>query len=275
VRRRCEATPERRYYLPGALMTTTRQSLPYAKEIVDQYLALGLEQIFVRPLSPIGYAKRSWDRIGYTPAEFLAFYDQVLSYILELNKQGTFIMERRALILLTKILKSRDPGFMDLRSPAGAVLGCMAYNYDGRIFVSDEGRMMDHEGDPMFAVGRVGESRWTEVLDHPTTRTGVVSSTLDNQPLCSQCAYKPYCGVEPVFHYETQASTWGQTPSSYWCEGYMGVFDLIFDKLRDPENRRIFEAWMERDQCRWEESEEQEGPRGQPAPPPASTEAKR
>jgi radical SAM protein with 4Fe4S-binding SPASM domain len=143
---------------------------------------------------------------------------------------------------------------MDLRSPAGAVLGCLAYNHDGSIYVSDEGRMAEHEGDPMFRVGHVAESRWTDVLDHPTSRACVVASTLENQPLCGQCAYKPYCGVEPVFHYESQASVWGRTPDSGWCKGYMGAFDLLFDRLRRPEDRRIFEAWMERDQCRWEEN---------------------
>ena len=114
--------------------------------------------------------------------------------------------------------------------------------------------MADHEGDPMFAVGDVATSRWVDVLAHPTARSGVMASTLDNQPLCVQCAYKPYCGVEPVFHYETQNSVWGQIPSSFWCQGYMGVFDLLFDKMKDPENRRIFDSWMERDQCKWEEN---------------------
>jgi isoleucyl-tRNA synthetase len=65
-------------------------------------------------------------------------------------------------------LTGEDPGFMDLRWPAGTVLGCLAYNYDGRIFVSDEGRMVDHQGDPIFQVGTVND-QWHDVIDHPTT----------------------------------------------------------------------------------------------------------
>ena len=263
IQERCNADSEKKYYLPGALMTTTRFSLSYGKEIVDLYVKLGIEQIFLRPLSPIGYAKRVWPEIGYEPAEFVKFYEKTLDYILELNRTGqSRIMERMSLVLLTKILKGEDPGFMDLRSPAGAVLGCLAYNYNGDIFVSDEGRMVDHQGDPLFKLGTVFKTDWQTVIDHPTTKACAQASTLDNQPLCSQCAYKPYCGVEPVHHYETQRSVYGQLTNSGWCAGHMGVFDVIFRKLRDPQARAIFDSWMERDQCRWQENDPQ--PAGQP-----------
>ncbi|MCR4295179.1 MAG: His-Xaa-Ser system radical SAM maturase HxsB [Elusimicrobia bacterium] len=255
IQERCSADPKKKYYLPGALMTTTRFSFEYGPQIVDLYVKLSLEQIFLRPLSPIGYAKRVWKDVGYEPEEFVRFYEKTLDYIIDLNVSGkSDIMERMALILLSKIVKGEDPGFMDLRSPAGAVLGCLAYNYNGEIFVSDEGRMVDHQGDPIFKVGDATKSDWTSVLDHPTTRACVTASTLDNQPMCQQCAYKPYCGVEPVFHYETQKSVFGQMPTSGWCVSHMGVFDVIFRKLRDGRSRKIFEKWLERDQCRWQES---------------------
>lgn len=256
LQKKCLSDEDRKYYLPGALMTTTRFSLEYGKEIVDLYVELELEQIFLRPLSPIGYAKRVWHEIGYEPGQFVKFYEDTLDYILALNKSGkAAIMERMALVVLTKIVKGVDPGFMDLRSPAGAVLGCLAYNYNGEIFVSDEGRMVDHQGDGIFKVGHVAESDWASVVDHPTTRACVSASTLDNQPMCSQCAYKPYCGAEPVFHYEMQRSVVGQIPTSPWCVGHMGVFDVIFRKLREPENRAVFDKWLERDQCRWQEND--------------------
>ncbi len=255
IQQRCNADPKKKYYLPGALMTTTRFSFEYGPRIVDLYVKLGLEQIFLRPLSPIGYAKRVWKDVGYEPEEFVRFYEATLDYIIDLNVSGkSDIMERMALILLSKIVKGEDPGFMDLRSPAGAVLGCLAYNYNGQIFVSDEGRMVDHQGDPIFNVGDVAKNDWTSVIDHPTTRACVTASTLDNQPMCQQCAYKPYCGVEPVFHYETQKSVFGQMPTSGWCVSHMGVFDVIFRKLRDPRSRKVLDKWLERDQCRWQES---------------------
>lgn len=263
INERCNSDEQKKHYLPGALMTTTRFSLDYGPQIVDLYVRLGLEQIFLRPLSPIGYAKRVWKDIGYEPEEFVRFYEDTLDYIIDLNVSGkSNIMERMALVLLTKIVKGEDPGFMDLRSPAGAVLGCVAYNYNGEIFVSDEGRMVDHQGDPIFKIGDVAKNDWKDVIDHPTTRACVTASTLDNQPMCQQCAYKPYCGAEPVFHYEMQKSVYGQMPNSGWCLSHMGVFDVIFRKLRDPRSRKVLDKWLERDQCRWQESDAV--PAGQP-----------
>jgi His-Xaa-Ser system radical SAM maturase HxsB len=244
----------RKPYLPSALMTTTKFSLGRAREIVDLYRELGMEQIFLRPLSPIGYAKRVWGEIGYAPEDFLRFYEEGLDYVLELNADGgNDIMERNALILLTKIVKGEDPGFMDLRWPAGAVLGCLAYNHDGRVFVSDEGRMVDHQGDPLFCVGTVDDP-WTKVLEHPTARACAAASNLETQPMCAQCAYKPWCGAEPVFHYEMQRSIAGQMPTSPWCGIHMGIFDILMKRLRDPKSRRVFDRWLERDQCHWQEN---------------------
>jgi uncharacterized protein len=40
----------------GALMTTTEASLDRVKDIVDEYVSLGLDGIFLRPLSPYGFA---------------------------------------------------------------------------------------------------------------------------------------------------------------------------------------------------------------------------
>ena len=44
-------------------------------------------------------------------------------------------------------------------------------------------------------------------------------------------------------------------PTSGWCISHMGVFDVIFRKLRDPRARKVLDKWLERDQCRWQESE--------------------
>jgi uncharacterized protein len=40
----------------GALMTTTESSLGRVDEVIDEYLQLGLDGIFLRPLSPFGFA---------------------------------------------------------------------------------------------------------------------------------------------------------------------------------------------------------------------------
>ena len=238
-----EHSPRRRLFKPAALMTTTRFSLPRWKEIVDEYVRLGMEDIFLRPLSPIGYAKKVWPKIGYTAAEFLEFYRQALDYILQLNLEGKPMAERFAVILLTKILGLRDNGFVDLRSPCGAATGQLAYNYDGGVYTCDEGRMVAQQGSDLFKVGSL-RSSYRELIDSPACRVLCAASSMDGQPACNRCVYKPYCGVCPVHNYEAQGAVWGRMPAGDYCAVHMGIFDLLFERLERPEYRKIFESWI-------------------------------
>ncbi|NNN04479.1 MAG: His-Xaa-Ser system radical SAM maturase HxsB, partial [Elusimicrobia bacterium] len=65
-----------------------------------------------------------------------------------------------------------------------------------------------------------------------------------SQPQCFQCAYAPYCTVQPVFNHETQGSPWGQMPTNGWCEKMMGIFDVLFSRLQDPKSRAVLESWL-------------------------------
>lgn len=235
----------RRAHKPGALMTTTRLSLAHGDAIIDEYLRLGLPGIFIRPLSPIGFARRSWDKIGYTTSEFLAFYRRMLERIIEINRAGTPFHERLARTLLVKILCRVDPVYVDMRSPSGAALGVISYDYDGSIYTGDEARMLAQEGTRTFRVGHVSETSYNEILEHPTVRATAVATLLDNQPVCSQCAYKPYCGQDATYNLQTQSNLWGRMADNGRCELYMGIFDILFEKLQDPAARQVFMSWLD------------------------------
>ena len=122
-----------------ALTTTTQISLKHGKEIVDEYVNLGLRNIHIRPLNPFGFATKTWRMIGYTMEEWLAYYESVLDYILELNQEGVQIMEGTAATFLKKLLTDTDPNFVDIRSPVGSGTGQICYGYDGSIFPVTKG----------------------------------------------------------------------------------------------------------------------------------------
>lgn len=232
-------------YRPGALMTTTRLSLAHPERIVDEYLALGLPGIFLRPLSPIGFARRAWGTIGYTTDEFLRFYRRALAYIIQVNRAGTPFYERHILTLLTKVMLSKDPGYVDLRSPAGGAFGVLAYDHDGGIYTGDEARMVAQEGQGLFRVGTLGETAYNDLFDHAVVKASAAASALEHQPLCSQCAYRPWCGVDPVYNLQTQRSLWGRMPDNGRCRLYMGLFDILFETLQDPDGRAVLESWLD------------------------------
>ena len=243
-RRLSEPPPRRRLFKPSALMTTTRFSLPAWREIVDAYMDVGLGGIFLRPLSPIGYAKKVWGTIGYEAAQYLEFYKRALDYILEINLRGRPFIERMAAIVAWKALRRRDPNFVDCRSPCGASLGQIAYNFDGDVYTCDEGRMVAQQGDPIFRIGNVLRDGYDAIMASPATKGCCMASVLDTQPACSRCAYKPYCGLCPVYNYEAQGSLMGQIPRNMHCSVLKGVFDLVFERLDDRAASEVIEGWL-------------------------------
>src|SRR5205823_6837574 len=62
----------------GALMTTTENSLTRVEEIVDEYVGLGLDGIFLRPLSPYGFAVKTKQFHRYDSRRWLEFYERGL-----------------------------------------------------------------------------------------------------------------------------------------------------------------------------------------------------
>ncbi len=229
-----------------ALMTTTRHSLSRGPEIVDEYVNRGIRSIHLRPLNPFGFAVNTWKQIGYSMDEFLAFYKSTLDYIIELNRQGTFVQERLASIFLTKMLTPDDPNYSDCRSPCGSGSAQLAYNFDGSVYTDDEGRMAAHMGNDFFKLGHVDTSSMDEVLKHPTVKALAVASIQDALPACHSCVHKSTCGVQPLHNYMFDGDIFGQRPLSRKCQEFYGVQQYLYQLLStdaDGSLQRIFRRW--------------------------------
>ncbi|MGZ4780151.1 MAG: His-Xaa-Ser system radical SAM maturase HxsB [Thermoanaerobaculia bacterium] len=232
-------------YHVEALLTTTRETLPRWKEVVDTYVDLGCRALFLRPLDPFGFAEKTGGRTEYPRAEYHRYYRDAVDYMIELNKQGVQILERYAAIFLTKIMSGEDPNFLDIRNPVGAGIGQMAYSYDGKIYTCDEGRMLGGTGDDMFLIGDVRTSKYRDLVGHETVRATILASSLDAQPDCVNCAYNPYCGIVPAHNYKTQGSIWGRMRESNLCAVHKGIQDYLFGKMieGDPATMEILQRW--------------------------------
>lgn len=232
-------------YRVEALLTTTRETLRYPREVVDSYVELGCRALFLRPVDPFGFAARTAARVGVVDEEYLAFYRTAVDHMLALNAGGVQVLERYASIFLTKILTPDDPNYLDIRSPCGAGIGQVAYDHDGRIYTCDEGRMLAATGDRLFQIGDVRTSRYRDLMTHETVRTLVVASNLDGQPDCASCVYRPYCGVCPVVNHASQGTIHGRMRESAWCAVHKGIQDYLFEKLvhGDPSHVETLARW--------------------------------
>jgi uncharacterized protein len=229
----------------SALMTTTEASLDRVKEIVDEYVRLGFQNIFLRPLSPYGFAIKTKSYSSYNAKKWLDFYFEGLDYIIDLNRNGLFFSEFYASVILTKILTPFQTGYVDLRSPAGIGIGAMVYNYDGDVYASDESRMLAEMGDRTFRLGNVHAHTWEQLVTSEALLMPLEQSFAGSVPMCADCAFQPYCGSDPVFHHATQGDYIGHKPSSAFCNRNMAIIRRLLSLLEESEEtRRIFYRWV-------------------------------
>ena len=228
----------------GALMTTTEASLDRVDDIIDEYLQLGLDGIFLRPLSPFGFAIKTKQFQKYDAEKWLDFYERGLRRVLEINRQGTPFREFYAALILTRMLSDRPIGYVDLRSPAGAGLGALVYNYDGSVFASDEGRMLAETGDNAFRLGHVDHDSYNSLILSDKLIDAISSSLTQCAPECSTCVYESHCGADPVYHHATQGDALGIKPLSAFCARQKGIMGLLLDILENsPEDAAILRRW--------------------------------
>lgn len=229
----------------NAIETTTKYNLDKSKELVDEYIKLGLDSIFIRPLTKLGKAEKNWNKIGYSSTEFLSFYKKTLDYIIEKNKAGIFLSEGHSSIFLKKILLNAPVNYMELRSPCGGAIGQIAYYYDGNIYTCDEGRMLSEMGDDSFKLGDVFENNYKDLMQSDCTKTMCIASCLECLPYCNSCVYMPYCGACPVINLAQDNNIFVRNPNEYRCEIYKGILDILFAYIENqPENIDIFKKWI-------------------------------
>ncbi len=135
---------------------------------------------------------------------------------------------------------------MDLQSPAGAGFGVVAYNYDGEVYASDEARMLAEMNDTSFRLGNVLDNIYEEIFFGDRMKTIAAASCNEALAGCSDCAFQPYCGANPVYHYATQGDMFGNRAVSGFCKKNMAIIRHLFDLIRrdNPDVNAIFWSWI-------------------------------
>jgi His-Xaa-Ser system radical SAM maturase HxsB len=229
----------------AALMTTTAASLPRVTEIIDAYVARGFTSIFLRSLSPYGFAVRTSLVRRYDADDWVAFYKRGLRYIIDLNLRGQVLREELTSILLQKMFTPAGSRFVDLQSPAGIAIAGIIYNYDGKVYSSDEGRMLAEMGDTSFCLGSLDDVTFASVMSDERL-IGVLEDTLpESAPMCADCAFLPYCGADPTYHRAVQGEVVGHKALSGFCKKQMAIIRHLIALLEDdPDARRVLLGWL-------------------------------
>ena len=230
-----------------ALLTVTKKNLKNYKKIIDTYIELGLDWIFLRWLNPYWFAAADMENLAYESDDWIEFYKKSLDYIIELNKAWKNFREQITCVYLSKILSPQDPNFMDVRSPSGIAIGWVAYNYDGKVYASDESRMLWRmwiDDFLMTDMKETWEETYREMMNSDLTKISVQSSCLDGLPGYNDHVYKPYIWVDIIHNFKTTWSLYNPVMKDEKVKLQVAILDYIFEKMRDEETRKIFEKWI-------------------------------
>lgn len=230
-----------------ALLTATKETLPKYKEIIDTYVDQWLDAIFLRWLNPYWFAASDLKTLAYETDEWIDFYKNSLDYIIELNKNWTPFKETITSVYLMRIFNNIDPAFMDIRSPSWIAIWWVAYNYDGDIYASDESRMLWRMGIKDFLMTPMldtPEETFRAMVNSQITKIAVQSSCLDGLPWYNDHVYKPYIWVDIIHNFKVSGNVYLPLVLDEKVKIQIAILDTIFEKLQDPEVRKIFMTWI-------------------------------
>ena len=220
----------------GALCTVTKNSLPFAKEIVDTYLELGFPDITPVPIRKIGLAEKNWAKIGYSWQEYFAFWKELADYCISLSKKGREISDQISVLMLSKIDRVKPSYHTCYSKPCGSALVQCSYQPNGDIYACDEAK-----AEPIFKIGDIFQG-YKAVFTSPQALNMVsLSSSLNF--LCNQCKFKGFCSICPVLTYCSQKNPVPKLALDESCRLKKAQFSFLLEKLFG-EDRPVLKKWL-------------------------------
>jgi MoaA/NifB/PqqE/SkfB family radical SAM enzyme len=90
----------------------------------------------------------------------------------------------------------------------------------------------------------VFDNTYEEIFGSDALLTPLEESFALSAPMCSDCAYEPYCGAEPVYHHGIHKDFLGRKPTSDFCHRNMSIFKYLVTRMdEDPFVKNLFLDW--------------------------------
>ena len=105
--------------------------------------------------------------------------------------------------------------------------------------------MLAESKDFTFRLGHLDSSSYEDIFYGEKVQELSDVMCNENLPGCSECAFLPYCGSDPVHNHATQGDIWGYRPTSTFCQKNMEIIRHLFELMdSNKQIRKIFESWV-------------------------------
>lgn len=224
----------------SALPTITEATIEEPEVLIDTYREFGFQSIFLRPVNYMGFARKKHASLSFEGERWQAFYERALTYIADINANEYFD-EFYLSMVVRSIFTKTGHGFVDFRSPANFLQDYGVIDFDGRIYPSDEARMLSRIGHVDLSVGHMRSG-----IDEEKVNELNFNAHHQVNPDCLHCAYMPYCGVDVVDDMSRYGRIDLPKSDTWFCDRQMMLFDLVFTKVMEKDRRWLdmFLKWI-------------------------------
>ena len=107
--------------------------------------------------------------------------------------------------------------------------------------------MLAEMGDETFRLGNLHKQSYEELILSEAMLAPLEQTFTWSVPMCSDCAYEPFCGADPTFHHATEHDYVGRKPNSAFHQRNSAIFRILLERYEDdPFARTVFEGWASR-----------------------------
>lgn len=233
-------------YGPGkisALPTIDPERPPQIDALIDAYSVRGLDSIYLRPVNYHGFARKRHKGSREQSDAWEDYYRRFVRRLIERNwaDRSNVVEETYFSLCLRRIFQPGRDRHVDLRNPNPVGIDYVVIDHDGRVYPTDESRMLSRSGVVDLAIGDVATGWDGEVR-------AALNAHATNQydPVCQRCAYQPYCGrdlIDDLARYGTIDMPRNETA---FCRRHMSLFGFIFELIysEDPSVRHSLSRWL-------------------------------
>jgi radical SAM protein with 4Fe4S-binding SPASM domain len=218
----------------------THHSLSYPKQIVDEYLRIGLDCCWVKPLDFSRFTQKIRKKIEYSPEEFFNFWKNYFEYVLKLNRKEVTFIDQTTVDFLKRITSLKQVSNDCFGAPCDACIRQTAYDPKGEVYTCEEARF-----DEIFRLGNVKESNYKKIFTS-NNALNFVGLTSMVSSFCDRCEWHPYCSPCLVSSYGAKGNLISSQPNDFLCKIRGAQVEYLFKKLLFKSDKKILFEWLKR-----------------------------
>lgn len=224
----------------SALPTIDPRKPPSPQALIGSFVQYGFRSIYLRPVNYQGFARKRFDARA-NASLWNRYHSSFIDEMVEFNWNSDDPVEEYYFThCLRRVLRSGHNHHADLRNPNIIGHSYLVVDFDGKLYPTDEARMVTRIGQFDLSMGDVFNGLKPDTID---TLNG---EALNNfHPDCVHCPYQAFCGVDLV----DDISRYGRIDLpkhlTDFCQRHTYIFDKIFSMIYsgDPKIQKSLAIW--------------------------------